>query len=390
MPPSSALRDRVRRVVLLGPTHRLCVDGLALPGVGAFETPLGQGAGRDRRPGAARPATPSSSTARPRTPSSTRSRCICPSSRSSSTSSPSSRSPSGGRPRPPSPTSSTPCGAGPRRCHRQQRPVALPALRGGRGDRPRDGPGDAPARRVAHPRPGVRGDPGQRAARLRPAARAASRGCSGCATPATPPGTDEGWWGMPRWPSRARPGLNRPSPGTCRPTRAPALLASPGGSIESALLPGVAAGAGARRRRGWLHRRGCLLRHPDDRHGQLRGCIGSVVPRPAPAAPTSSPTRVPRRSATGGSGRSPAQSSPTRRSRSPCCPRSRRCAVADEADALARLRPGVDGVVLELGERRATFLPQVWAKVPIPAAFLAHLKAKAGLPRGPTGATRCG
>ncbi len=55
--------------------------------------------------------------------------------------------------------------------------------------------------------------------------------------------------------------------------------------------------------------------------------------------------------------------------------------VADEADARARLRPGVDGVVLACGGRRATFLPQVWAKLPEPGDFLAHLRAKAGLPQ---------
>ncbi len=51
-----------------------------------------------------------------------------------------------------------------------------------------------------------------------------------------------------------------------------------------------------------------------------------------------------------------------------------------EADALARLRPGVDGVVLQWEDRRATLLPQVWARVADPAEFLAHLKLKAGLP----------
>ena len=51
-----------------------------------------------------------------------------------------------------------------------------------------------------------------------------------------------------------------------------------------------------------------------------------------------------------------------------------------EADALAQLRPGVDGVVLRWGERRATFLPQVWESLPEPAEFLAQLKRKAGLP----------
>ena len=34
--------DRIRRVVLLGPVHRVAVRGLALPGVDAFATPLGE------------------------------------------------------------------------------------------------------------------------------------------------------------------------------------------------------------------------------------------------------------------------------------------------------------------------------------------------------------
>lgn len=36
------LRETIRRVVLLGPTHRVLVSGLALPGVQAFATPLGR------------------------------------------------------------------------------------------------------------------------------------------------------------------------------------------------------------------------------------------------------------------------------------------------------------------------------------------------------------
>lgn len=35
------IASRIRRVVLLGPTHRVAVQGLALPGVDAFSTPLG-------------------------------------------------------------------------------------------------------------------------------------------------------------------------------------------------------------------------------------------------------------------------------------------------------------------------------------------------------------
>jgi AmmeMemoRadiSam system protein A len=42
------------------------------------------------------------------------------------------------------------------------------------------------------------------------------------------------------------------------------------------------------------------------------------------------------------------------------------------------LRPGVDGVILARGMRRATFLPQVWEKVPEPATFLDMLCEKMG------------
>ncbi len=51
----------------------------------------------------------------------------------------------------------------------------------------------------------------------------------------------------------------------------------------------------------------------------------------------------------------------------------------DEADALSQLRPGVDGVVLESGSNRGTFLPQVWENLPEPRSFLTELKRKAGL-----------
>ena len=54
-------------------------------------------------------------------------------------------------------------------------------------------------------------------------------------------------------------------------------------------------------------------------------------------------------------------------------------AFSDEADALARLRPGVDGLILHYGQRRATFLPQVWESLPKPRQFLQQLKLKAGL-----------
>jgi len=49
-------------------------------------------------------------------------------------------------------------------------------------------------------------------------------------------------------------------------------------------------------------------------------------------------------------------------------------------DLIAKLRPGVDGVIIERGWSRATFLPQVWEKLPDPHQFLEHLCQKAHLP----------
>jgi AMMECR1 domain-containing protein len=40
----------------------------------------------------------------------------------------------------------------------------------------------------------------------------------------------------------------------------------------------------------------------------------------------------------------------------------------------------VDGVILQDGFRRATFLPQVWEKIPAPEHFLSELCLKMGAP----------
>jgi AmmeMemoRadiSam system protein A len=52
----------------------------------------------------------------------------------------------------------------------------------------------------------------------------------------------------------------------------------------------------------------------------------------------------------------------------------------DSADLLEKLRPGIDGVVLQDGFRKATFLPQVWEKIPDPGSFLTQLCMKMGAP----------
>jgi AmmeMemoRadiSam system protein A len=49
-------------------------------------------------------------------------------------------------------------------------------------------------------------------------------------------------------------------------------------------------------------------------------------------------------------------------------------------ELIKKLHPAVDGVILRDGMRRATFLPQVWEKIPNPAEFLSQLCLKMGAP----------
>lgn len=51
-----------------------------------------------------------------------------------------------------------------------------------------------------------------------------------------------------------------------------------------------------------------------------------------------------------------------------------------ESELLKLLQTGKDGLILEEGQRRGTFLPAVWEQLPEPEDFLRHLKNKAGLP----------
>jgi len=53
---------------------------------------------------------------------------------------------------------------------------------------------------------------------------------------------------------------------------------------------------------------------------------------------------------------------------------------SSEADALAQLNPHIDGIIFECNHHRSTFLPQVWEQLPQPEIFMTHLKNKAGLP----------
>lgn len=115
------------------------------------------------------------------------------------------------------------------------------------------------------------------------------------------------------------------------------------------------------------------------RNGNLRGCIGSLEAM----RPLAEDVRENARAAAFADPRFP----PLTRAELDglrvevsvlSAPRALR--VASEADAIAQLRPGVDGIVLRMGLRHATFLPQVWEQIPEPMSFLRALKQKAGLP----------
>jgi len=54
--------------------------------------------------------------------------------------------------------------------------------------------------------------------------------------------------------------------------------------------------------------------------------------------------------------------------------------VTSEDELLRMIEPGRDGLILEDGTARGTFLPTIWESLPDPRAFLHHLKQKAGLP----------
>jgi AmmeMemoRadiSam system protein A len=114
------------------------------------------------------------------------------------------------------------------------------------------------------------------------------------------------------------------------------------------------------------------------RHGALRGCIGNITPLPSLREAVT-------------------HNAVAAALRDPRFPALTRAEFADttidisvlssltplpahsEAALLAALRPGVDGLQITAGHRRAVFIPAVWEQLPQPRAFLDHLRAKAGM-----------
>lgn len=136
--------------------------------------------------------------------------------------------------------------------------------------------------------------------------------------------------------------------------------------------------AGIRREDAWLQQAGATFVSLN-RNGGLRGCIGSLEP----ARPLAMDVAANALAAAFRDPRFPALTSeewPQCRVEVSLLSAPRPLHFADEADLLERLRPGEDGLILECGGRRATFLPQVWESIPDKGQFMQELARKAGLP----------
>ncbi len=148
---------------------------------------------------------------------------------------------------------------------------------------------------------------------------------------------------------------------------------------RESLIEALGLGEAADHREPWLREPGaCFVTLTSG--GRLRGCVGTI----RAYRPLQDDVRFNARA----SAFHDSRFAPVRRDEFPelafevsllSCPEPLP-AFACEEEALAILRPGVDGVILEMGSYRSTFLPQVWEQLPDPWDFLAHLKHKAGLP----------
>jgi AmmeMemoRadiSam system protein A len=129
----------------------------------------------------------------------------------------------------------------------------------------------------------------------------------------------------------------------------------------------------------WLREQGATFVTIRDASGELRGCIGTVdahrtlgddVAHNAHAAAYRDPRFPPVDS----------RERPTLAVEVSVLTPRVAVAARSEAEALANLRPGEDGVVFEYRDQHATFLPQVWENLPDPLLFLSELRRKARLP----------
>jgi MEMO1 family protein len=121
--------------------------------------------------------------------------------------------------------------------------------------------------------------------------------------------------------------------------------------------------------------RGCFVTLTE--HGELRGCIGNLVAR----GPLSTQVAENARSAALEDPRfNPltAGEEPAVKIEISVLTEPRQLFFSSPDDLLQKLQPGADGVILKIGDRMATYLPQVWEQMPDKTAFLDSLTEKAG------------
>ncbi len=156
--------------------------------------------------------------------------------------------------------------------------------------------------------------------------------------------------------------------------RGPVLLALARASIASALGQACFADESAP----WLREKAACfvtLKQGDE----LRGCVGQIEPRHSLLEAVTAAARA----AAFEDPRFPALSAgelAITRIEVSQLSALQPMAAFSEAEALRNIRPHVDGLVLESGRHRGTFLPQVWDSAPDARDFLGLLKLKAGLP----------
>jgi len=114
--------------------------------------------------------------------------------------------------------------------------------------------------------------------------------------------------------------------------------------------------------------------------GQLRGCIGSIIPvqplykdviRNAIAAATQDPRFVP----------VSLEELPDLKVKVSVLSFPEPLHYENPKDLLEKIKPFEDGLILKFGQNQGTFLPDVWEDLPDKELFLSHLCLKAGLPQ---------
>jgi len=178
--------------------------------------------------------------------------------------------------------------------------------------------------------------------------------------------------------ARERAARRRPAPRTLHPASDPSAGLILLGLARSAIAARGASVPRTGREPAWLARPGAVF-VTLTRNGRLRGCTGSIEPRRSlredvirnASAAAFHDSRFPPL---------PAAELPHVRIEVSLLSPTEQHSFNTREDLLARLRPGVDGLILSWHGHRGTFLPQVWEQVPDPEDFLTHLLHKARLP----------